>query len=55
MLQAIKDSELDLESIDTNEVGVIWASGIGGIKTFMDEMKGFVEADYASVQPVFYS
>jgi 3-oxoacyl-[acyl-carrier-protein] synthase II len=44
--EAIKDSELDLESIDTNEVGVIWASGIGGIKTFMDEMKGFVEGDY---------
>ncbi len=44
--EAIKDSGLDLEAIDTNEVGVIWASGIGGIKTFMDEMKGFVEGNY---------
>jgi len=41
--QAILDSGLDLETIDKNRVGVIWASGIGGIKTFQDEVKGWVE------------
>ena len=32
--EAIKDSGLDLEKIDKDRVGVIWASGIGGIKDF---------------------
>lgn len=44
--EALKDSGLNFEQIDTDQVGVIWASGIGGIKTFMDEMKGFVEGEY---------
>ena len=29
--QAIKDSGLDLETIDKDMAGVIWASGIGGL------------------------
>lgn len=41
--QAIADSGMDLENIDKNRIGVIWASGIGGIKTFQDEIKGWVE------------
>ena len=41
--QAIADSGMDLEKIDKNRVGVIWASGIGGIKTFQDEIIGWVE------------
>ena len=32
--QAIKDSGLDLEKIDKDEVGVIWGAGIGGLETF---------------------
>jgi 3-oxoacyl-[acyl-carrier-protein] synthase II len=39
--QAIADSGVDLEKINKNRVGVIWASGIGGIKTFQDEIKGW--------------
>ena len=35
--QAVLDSGIDLDVIDGNRVGVIWASGIGGIKTFQDE------------------
>ena len=41
--QAIKDSGLDLEKIDLEQVGVIWASGIGGLETFYQEVKGFVD------------
>ncbi|TAE74603.1 MAG: beta-ketoacyl-[acyl-carrier-protein] synthase II [Bacteroidetes bacterium] len=36
--EAIKDAGLDLEKVDKNKVGVIWASGIGGLKTFEDEV-----------------
>lgn len=37
--QAILDSGMDLEKINGNRVGVIWASGIGGITTFQKEVK----------------
>jgi 3-oxoacyl-[acyl-carrier-protein] synthase II len=43
--EAIKDSGLDLEKIDKDRVGVIWASGIGGLNTFYESIKGFVEGD----------
>lgn len=43
--QAVKDSGLDLEKIDTDNVGVIWASGIGGIETFMEEMRNYANGD----------
>lgn len=43
--EAIKDSGLDLETVNKDRVGVIWASGIGGIETFMEEIKGFVTGD----------
>jgi len=39
--QAIVDSGVDLDKIDKNRVGVIWASGIGGINTFQEEVKGW--------------
>ncbi|MEA5401655.1 beta-ketoacyl-ACP synthase II [Arcicella sp. DC2W] len=43
--EAIVDSGLDLENIDKNKVGVIWGSGIGGLKTFEDEMIYFGKGD----------
>ena len=43
--QAIKDSQIDLEAIDLDRAGVIWGSGIGGISTFLSEVKGYVEGD----------
>ena len=43
--QAIADAKLDSENIDTNEVGVIWGAGIGGIKTFLDEVTDFAKGD----------
>ncbi len=36
--QAIENSGMDLETINKDEVGVIFAAGIGGIKTFEDEV-----------------
>ena len=43
--EAIKDSGLDLEQTNLERVGVIWASGIGGISTFAEEMKNFCSGD----------
>ena len=39
--EAIKHAQLPLDSIDKNQVGVIWGSGIGGLKTFQEEMQAF--------------
>lgn len=36
--EAIEDSALDLDAIDKDEVGVIYAAGIGGIGTFEQEI-----------------
>lgn len=43
--QAWEDCGLSSENTDLDEVGVIWASGIGGIETFMNEMKGYATGD----------
>ncbi|MBI9036318.1 MAG: beta-ketoacyl-ACP synthase II [Bacteroidales bacterium] len=43
--EAVKDSGLDLEKIDLDRAGVIWASGIGGLQTFQDEMIAFGRGD----------
>jgi 3-oxoacyl-[acyl-carrier-protein] synthase II len=43
--QAIQDSKLDLSKINLDRAGVIWGSGIGGIKTFQDEVDNFVTND----------
>jgi 3-oxoacyl-[acyl-carrier-protein] synthase II len=43
--EAIENSDLDLDSIDKDRAGVIWGSGIGGINTFLNEVKGFIEGD----------
>ncbi len=43
--QAIKDANLLEEKVDGNRVGVIWASGIGGLETFMKEVGDFAKGD----------
>ncbi|PCJ24701.1 MAG: beta-ketoacyl-[acyl-carrier-protein] synthase II [Flavobacteriales bacterium] len=43
--EAVADSKLDLGTVDKDRVGVIWGSGIGGIKTFQDEVTNFVNGD----------
>ncbi|MDX1604035.1 MAG: beta-ketoacyl synthase N-terminal-like domain-containing protein, partial [Salinimicrobium sediminis] len=43
--EAIKDSGLDLETVDKLRVGVIWGAGIGGLETFQDEVLAFGKGD----------
>ncbi len=43
--EAMTDSGLDLEAIDKDRAGVIWGSGIGGLRTFQDEVTGFTLGD----------
>lgn len=38
--QAILDSQINLETIDKDRVGVIWGAGIGGLFTFQEEILG---------------
>ena len=43
--EAIRHAGLDGEDIDKTRVGVIWASGIGGIRVFQDEITDFAHGD----------
>jgi len=43
--EAIKDSGLNLETVDMDRVGVIWGSGIGGLTTFHEEVMTFAKGD----------
>ena len=53
--QAVADSGMDLESVDKNEIGVVYGVGIGGIRTFEDEVKyyGAHEGDGPKFNPFF--
>ena len=37
-MQAVQDSGMDLETVDKNRIGVVYGVGIGGIRTFEDEV-----------------
>ncbi len=43
--EAITDSGLDHQDLDGDKIGVIWASGIGGLRTFHDEVADFAKGD----------
>jgi len=43
--EALKDSGLNLEKVDKDRVGVIWASGIGGLETYFLAIKDYVLGD----------
>jgi 3-oxoacyl-[acyl-carrier-protein] synthase II len=43
--EAVADAGLEFEHLDTNRIGVIWGSGIGGLKTFLDEVVGYAKGD----------
>ncbi len=43
--EAIIDSKLNIQSINLDRAGVIWGSGIGGLKTFQDEVTYFSQGD----------
>ncbi|MCK5470325.1 MAG: beta-ketoacyl-ACP synthase II [Cyclobacteriaceae bacterium] len=44
-MEAFDNSGLDLEKINADRAGVIWGSGIGGIKSFQDEVMGLCKGD----------
>ena len=54
-IQAVRDSGMDLETVDKNRIGVIFGVGIGGIKTFETEVSyyGQHEADGPKFSPFF--
>ena len=54
-IQGIKDSGLDLEKEDKNRIGVVYGVGIGGIKTFEDEVVyyGLHKEDGPKFSPFF--
>jgi len=43
--EAMKDSGLNPEAIDLDMAGVVWASGIGGMQTFTEELRGYFAGD----------
>lgn len=43
--EAVKDAGIDLDKVNKDRVGVIWGSGIGGLKTFQEEVVGFANGD----------
>jgi 3-oxoacyl-[acyl-carrier-protein] synthase II len=43
--QAIADAAFAPDSLDLDRVGVIWGSGIGGLKSFEDEVINFAKGD----------
>ena len=43
--EAIKDSNVTLEELNPDRVGVIWGSGIGGLLTFQEEVKTYARGD----------
>lgn len=43
--EALRDSGLKLEEEDSTRLGVVWGSGIGGLRTFEDEIGGFYAGD----------
>jgi 3-oxoacyl-[acyl-carrier-protein] synthase II len=43
--EAVKDANIDFETLDRDRAGVIWGSGIGGLRTFIDEITNFNAGD----------
>ena len=43
--EAMADAAFDLEKEDLDRMGVIWGTGIGGLKTFEEEMSSYATGD----------
>lgn len=43
--QAVKDSKLDLEKEDLSRIGVIWATGVGGIDSYAKAVMEYAKGD----------
>lgn len=42
-MEAVKDSGMDLETVDKNRIGVVLGVGIGGIRTFQEEISYYAK------------
>ncbi len=43
--QGVKDAGLDTTQVNPDRIGVIWGSGIGGLRTFLDEVIAYAKGD----------
>ena len=43
--EAVEDAAVEFEKLNCERIGVIWASGIGGVQTFYDEVMGWAEGN----------
>jgi len=43
--EAIRDANLNLDTMDKDRAGVIWGAGIGGLETFQNEVLSFAGGD----------
>lgn len=43
--EAVKDANIDFETLNRDRIGVIWGSGNGGIQTFQDQMQEYDNGD----------
>lgn len=44
--EAVEDAAFDFDKLDKEQCGVIWSSGIGGVKSFFDESVGYAEGGH---------
>ena len=51
--EAIKDSNIDFNSVDKTRAGVIWASGIGGSNTIFGEILDYAGSAVSRFSPFF--
>lgn len=53
VMEAVEHSKILESSPNLDKIGVVWGSGIGGLKTFQDEAQGFFEGDGTPVSTRF--
>ncbi len=51
--EALQDAGLPQASVDRDQVGVIFSSGIGGLQTFIEEMRGYEPGKPPRFNPFF--
>src|SRR5699024_10726889 len=44
--EAIEDSDLDFTNEDTERIGVIWGSGIGGLRSLEEQIENNIDYEY---------
>ena len=49
--EAVQDSRLDLTSLDSSRAGVVVGSGVGGLRSFENEMMDYVEGEEPRFSP----